>query len=427
MRASRLGWAVLGLALGSMLSVLGCIRVHLGSHDGGGGDDAGRSGDAGPVRCGAVLCAPGQVCCNSSCNLCAPPDAACATVLCTHECTSDADCGPGEFCRFPDGACGGAGLCTALVSECRDVVQETCGCDGVTYLSPCDAFAAGVSVRHDGACRAEPCAAQDAAGEGPCDAELGLRWNGEACESVTGCTCAGTDCDALFSDRVACEAAHAHCRGGGGGCATRADCDPDHFCDYPPGACGGSGECRPLPGEIPCPDGAPPVCGCDGMTYACEVAAHQVGVSVHSEGACSGACAPMDARGLGACTALLGHRWNGSSCEVLTGCSCDGANCPRVFGTQDECEFAHEGCDRPPGGPCGGTRGPCRPDEWCDFPDPHACGATGEAGTCRPRPEGCSTERMPVCGCDGTEHPNACWANRAGYDTRSEGDCGGAP
>lgn len=46
-------------------------------------------------------------------------------------------------------------------------------------------------------------------GVGDCDAVLGVRWGGERCEVVSGCSCEGADCDGLFDSMAACEQAMA--------------------------------------------------------------------------------------------------------------------------------------------------------------------------------------------------------------------------
>ncbi len=416
--------------LGLFFLLAGCGRVHLGSHDGGGDTDAG----PGPVPCGRVLCAPGQVCCSESCGICGSPDGACPAIECLpDDCFSNADCPATHYCNWPGGGCAtdGPGVCTPRPDgACPPEVRETCGCDGVTYTSPCDAATQGVSVLHDGACETSPsCEAQDAYGEGPCDAYLGVRWNGTSCEGVSGCVCAGTDCDSLYTDTTSCEADHAGCTPGGA-CATNGDCSMGQYCHYELGTCADPslGECRPIPGEIACPSEAPPVCGCDGSTYACELAAHQVGVSALHTGACAGACAAMDAFGSGDCAAWFGVKWNGVACEGVGGCSCVGADCDRLYMSEAECMTAHAGCERMPGGECGGFVGyVCRPDEWCDFAEPHYCGGADETGTCRPRPDGCPDVVDPACGCDGTVYENSCAANANGYDTWADPSTCGAP
>jgi hypothetical protein len=64
----------------------------------------------------------------------------------------------------------------------------------------------------------------------------------------------------------------------------------------------------------------------------------------------------------------------------------------------------------------------CPPDEFCDFAA-NTCGNSGESGTCRTRPNGCSDFFEPTCGCDGVVHSNPCDANAAGTDTNDVGGC----
>lgn len=405
----------LGVSLFLLLG--GCSRVHLGTHDGGGGGgpDAGAS-----EPCGPTLCEPGLVCCNASCGICAAPGEGCSTVACVDECTSNDDCAATEYCARPDDACAGPGTCAPRPTDCPPVVRESCGCDGVTYASPCDANASGAEVLHDGACESAPCAAQDIAAQGLCATPLGVRWDGARCEAFSGCSCVGADCDERFTSLEACMAAYASCAPSH--CTSNAECGAGRYCHVELGSCGAAGECRAIPGELPCGPTSQPVCGCDGRDYACEDAANQQGVSAASLGSCAGECAPDDARGEGACFLSLGYRWNGTSCEFVGGCSCEGTDCP-LPATAEECEAAHAGCGRPCGGFLGST---CAATEWCDYAGLHNCGRDDGMGVCRPRPSGCETVFEPACGCDGTVYDNACLSHAAGVDTWADPDsCGG--
>lgn len=67
----------------------------------------------------------------------------------------------------------------------------------------------------------------------------------------------------------------------------------------------------------------------------------------------------------------------------------------------------------------------CDTGEYCDFPVGGACGRNGSAGVCRPRPELCTREYMPVCGCDGRTWPTRCVAATQGVDAVSDGPCPG--
>lgn len=73
---------------------------------------------------------------------------------------------------------------------------------------------------------------------------------------------------------------------------------------------------------------------------------------------------------------------------------------------------------------CGGIAGlVCDEDQWCDFPDEAVCGVADYFGTCRDRPDFCPEIYLPVCGCDGRTHGNACKAAAAGQDVAYEGEC----
>ncbi|MBL49667.1 MAG: hypothetical protein CMP28_12035 [Roseibacillus sp.] len=68
--------------------------------------------------------------------------------------------------------------------------------------------------------------------------------------------------------------------------------------------------------------------------------------------------------------------------------------------------------------------GECNTNADCDAAD-YCFSEDGcnRQGVCQPRPQFCTREFRPVCGCDGRTYSNACAAARAGVNVASEGEC----
>ncbi|MFQ5478118.1 MAG: Kazal-type serine protease inhibitor domain-containing protein [Candidatus Binatia bacterium] len=92
---------------------------------------------------------------------------------CFEGCTPGAgECGPDDVCITLPGQCDGSSnaICVPRPHACPLVVIEVCGCDGITYSSPCAAVQAGASIAHEGPCEIGPCDPADpACNPGGCD------------------------------------------------------------------------------------------------------------------------------------------------------------------------------------------------------------------------------------------------------------------
>lgn len=184
-----------------------------------------------------------------------------------------------------------------------------------------------------------------------------------------------------------------------------------------------------------------PVCGCDGQTYGNTCEAHASRVSVEYDGPCVDGCGGIagascaatqwcdfdDDSVCGAADRLGVCRPRPIVCGLIADpvCGCDGQSYP------NPCEAAAAGtdvawegaCEEPEPTACGGRLGEtCGADAFCDFAR-DGCDSADATGVCAPRPDGCTLEYRPVCGCDGVTYGNLCAAHVAGVDAARSGPC----
>lgn len=81
-----------------------------------------------------------------------------------------------------------------------------------------------------------------------------------------------------------------------------------------------------------------------------------------------------------------------------------------------------QGPSTPGGKMCGGIANiQCDNDQFCDRGD--HCGRGDQSGICTTRPQICTRDYRPVCGCDDKTYGNRCSAHAAGVSVKADGPC----
>jgi len=211
-------------------------------------------------------------------------------------------------------------------------------------------------------------------------------------------------------------------------CSTNDDCGND-YCGKPTGRCSDLGNCTYIPTF--CTRDLRPVCGCDGRNYSNACNAAMNGISVDYTGWCSddeacvnnSQCAndeycskdDQSCHAQGTCLPLP------SICTMHFDpvCGCDGTDYP------NPCHAMSNGTNVFYYGECGNVVASCKnnsdcsPTEFC-AKDVGDCIGVGE---CVPKPELCTMEYAPVCGCDMKTYSTHCIAFGSGTNVLRRGEC----
>lgn len=113
---------------------------------------------------------------------------------------------------------------------------------------------------------------------------------------------------------------------------------------------------------------------------------------------------------------------------VVVACEQRSAEAPANNATSAEANDAEANAVLAQGAPtsetCGGIANiQCSAEgDFCKTPVGQ-CGVADGQGVCTPRPQVCTRQWDPVCGCDGRTYGNACEADAAGVNVQAAGEC----
>lgn len=162
---------------------------------------------------------------------------------------------------------------------------------------------------------------------------------------------------------------------------------------------------------------------CEGIPHIeCVGAWSCNGATASAPGTCAYAC-----RQASECDGLDVSRCSANPRCAIVARGCENNHCDPEVGPCHACDpiavcepkqAGHEGDG------CGGRNPrPCGDGLYCSFTLAAICGWADAGGTCAPRPQICTAQYDPVCGCDRRTYSNTCAAASAGTSVSARGQC----